>query len=293
MIVCLHVLYNSIILYLRTVHTIGHEDEVDVNVVIAENAKHNTSQNQNNNQNNNTSNVNSWGHGGIMRDQGQRFIMGAGMLNTTGDNGNGGPENNIDVDLDIIKTINNALPQGHHTGSDSHSPAGKARDGDGRYLPVGSFIDEKIRQIQQGKVNTSQNFSNNGKFDSGKAQELAKTVYNNKVVDVDKHHARSKHTASASNHSSQNVAHVQLRQQDPILAQIFAEDPPHHAGHGHSSSNKTKHTNSSTALNAQPNSSAHQKPKMKRPSSANQTKRDKRNSSSVKDFNQFNPALLF
>ena len=252
------------------------------------------------------------GHGAIMGAKGQSFIAGAGLYNqpnshsdTLNGNSNGAAAGDVmDSDGDIIGIINNSLPTrgntvtggGEHTNKVASSSSG---------LPVGSFIDEKIRTIQQSKVeNTSSNNVRFEKFDSRKAQQLAKTVYNSRVADVDKHHIPSKYTVPGANsktapHHSQNVAHLQMKSEDPILSQIFASDT---ASRSHKALNRSNSvnmsssgggTNSTRPASGTPTGTG--KRKQQRPSSANSARRDKKSSgnTSTKDFNQFNPALLF
>ena len=178
------------------------------------------------------------------------------------------------------------------------SPTGQ-NDGQGSFMPIGSYIDEKIRQMQQ--TNSSKHTgTNNGKdkdmntsFTGGKSVNerinvQTRAIYSNKIIDLDGGNDIRGLAASDGynnyNTNSPKKKQITKPKPDPILQNILNDS---NSNNRNSNSNTIRKSNSGTIpTNQTPNSA-----KKTRPRSANAATR--KSKPKVDNLNKFNPALLF
>ena len=210
----------------------------------------------------------------MSRSRGQSFMMGQGMVSNfdrSGGLGTGALEEDHNIIDDIVK-----------------SPSRPAGSGPTQFQPVGSFIDEKIRQMQQSKTsggskNRAEEFKS---VDMATRQKQTRAVYNNKVAEYE---SSSKHLLEKHPQGNPNTPLAKLNKtmptqhtaSDPVLNNIFARDDlrlnQSHSGVGRPESAKSPKPGKKTS---------------QRPKSAGGAGRNKKTSKSA-NFNQFNPAQLF
>lgn len=176
------------------------------------------------------------------------------------------------------------------------SPNKHATDTKGSYLPIGSYIDEKIRQMQQTNPSHS-NIKHTSKkdkdlstsFTGGKSvneriQMQTRAVYSNQIVDLDGGNdirGLAALDGIGTHHSPKKKTYTKPRA-DPVLHNILNDS--------NSSNRHTMRKSNSGAFPVAaptPNSTT----KKARPRSANAATRKAK--PKVENLNKYNPALLF
>ena len=232
---------------------IGEKEEHDVDQIISENQSSNgTSHIQHN-----------YSQSGLINNntKTQKIMLGNGMTQFTA------PSNPVDISHNIMDDIEEPVTANYNSKQEN------------LHLPVGSYIDEKIRSLQQQKFNISN--EDRHKHAVSNPSEQLRAVYNNKVVDLDKTARQLDKSLGISlpNHKqSKNM--ILKSNSDMLLQQIFNAD-------------NQPNTNSAPMLHVN-NGTKSSTVKKKRPASANAARSKERKSAvEANNFNQFNPALLF